>query len=371
MLESVFIVNFDEKYHGFIVEKRYPSSLAVTERLLNTVWYNHQKDDQTSLKLSEVDERRYISFMSEIYPNRLVCYEISEEDDANSLGQLVSGMSALILELQTKTPEAVELEEILKSRSTLPKQSEEQQFAEVFLTPSTSMIMERLQTQGVESAAKLSIWLKSQVQGDTVDIREAIAPLIKTEIVKVEMIGKTREMVFLLKDVFCYRAPPVSSLTKIIETQANLAQKYVTSVKSFFSPPPPEKGYNPTIATDEPNSPIVEDRQAIATVIADRLHYIVMDTLRSEPLSVEQISKATSLPVKVVQNSLWALESHRIAAFFEDENLWALVTNPTIMVFMPEYAIPYVNHKMVDKDINSETASRYYQLLSEVWSEKQ
>ncbi len=369
MLESVFIVNFDEKYHGFIVEKRYPSSLAVNEKLLNTIWYNHQKDHQTNLKLSEADERRYISFMNESYPNRLVCFEISEEDDANSLGQLVSEMSALILELQTRNPEAVELEEILKTRSTLPKQNEEQRIAEVFLTPSASMILERLQTQGVESAAKLSIWLKSQVQSDTVDIREAIAPLIRTDVVKVEMVGKTREMVFFLKDVFCYRAPPVESLTKVVETQTDFAQKYVAAVKSFFSPPS-GKGYNPTIAIDEPNSPIVEDRQTIAAVIADRLHYIVMDTIRSEPMSVEQISRATSLPEKVVQLSLWALESHRIATFFEDENLWALVTNPTIVVFMPEYTIDAVNRKLFDKDINSETASRYYQLLSEVWSEK-
>ncbi|MFW9921313.1 MAG: hypothetical protein ACFFED_17065 [Candidatus Thorarchaeota archaeon] len=368
MLESAFVVHLDD-YHGFIVEKRYPASLSLNERLINELYFVHQGEGQSNLKLSEIDGRKIVSYMHNNYPSWMICYIVSDEEDVNAYANLISGMSRLILELLATTPDVIDLQEILENRSILPRKTEEQRMAEVFLTPSTALILERMQQVCVESAAKLSIWLKNEIQSDTVDIREAVSPLIKSNIVKVEMIGKTREIVFLIKDIFCYRSPPVNSLTKVIEEDSTLAQKYMTSVKAFFSPPPPEKGYNPALPVDDPNSPIVDDREMIARILANRLHYAVLSAIRNEPLSVEGISKITSLPIKVVQNSLWALESERIVSYFETENLWGLITNPTIEVFMPEYGIPIVSHKLVDKEINIETASRYYDLLAETWSE--
>lgn len=368
MIESAFIVHLDD-YHGFIVEKKYPSSLSLNEKLINELFFMHQGEGQSNLKLSEIDGSRIVSYMHDSFPRWMVCYIISDTDDVKSNASVISGMSRLILELLSTTPDEVDLQEIMENKSVLPSKTEEQMMAEVYLTPSTALILERMQVQCIESAAKLSIWLKNEIQSDTVDIREAVTPLINPNIVKVEMIGKTREIVFLIKDIFCYRSPPVKSLVKVIEENSTLAQKYMTSVKAFFSPPPPEKGYNPTLEVDDPNSPIVEDREMIARVLANRLHYVVLLALRNEPLPLEQISKVTSLPVKVVQNSLWALESERIVSFFETEGLWALITNPTIEIFMPEYAIPIVSHKLVDKEINPETASRYYSLMAETWSE--
>jgi len=368
MLESAFIVHLDD-YHGFIVEKRYPQSLSVNERLLNELYFHHQSQGQGNLQLSDIDGRKIVSYMHEKYPEWMVCYFVSAEEDLKSNANLISGMSRLILELLSSTPDVIDLREIIENKSVLPKRTDEQRIAEVFLTPSTALILERMQSLGLESAAKLSIWLKNEIQSDTVDIREAVTPLINSNIVKVEMVGKTREMVFLIKDIICYRAPPVESLTKVIEENSNLAQKYMTSVKSFFSPPPPEKGYNPTIPVDDPNSPIVADREMISRILANRLHYVVLSVIRKQPLSLEQISNQTSLPIQVVQNSLWALESERIVSYFDMEGLWGLITNPTIHVFMPEYVIPIVSHKLVDKEINNETVSRYYELLAETWSE--
>ena len=74
----------------------------------------------------------------------------------------ISGMGRLILELIDANPDFVNLEEIIRNRSTLSEPTEEQKLAEVFLTPSTALLLERMQSQGVDSAAKLSIWLKNE-----------------------------------------------------------------------------------------------------------------------------------------------------------------------------------------------------------------
>jgi hypothetical protein len=368
MLEAVFVIQLDD-YHGFIVEKRYPSSLSLNEKILNLVYYDHLKEKDTTLKISDIEGMLIVSFMGKQHPGWMVCFVIDETESLETLHEEISGMSRLILELITSNPEAVDLAEILKNRSILSEPTEEQKLAEVFLTPSTALILERMQSQGVDSAAKLSIWLKNEIQSDNIDIREAVGPLLRSGIVKVEIIGKTRETVFLMKDIFCYRAPPVESIEAAQVAFPKLMERYTHSVRTFFSPPPPDKGYNPTLPVDDPNSPIMEDREQIAKVLAHSLHYIVLSSLRKGPLSVEQISEKSSLPKDVVQNSLWALEADRVAMYFDIENVWALLTNPMIESFLPEYTLHLVEAKYVDKELSKEAAIRYLELLENAWGE--
>ncbi|MFW9810279.1 MAG: hypothetical protein ACFFE6_12955, partial [Candidatus Thorarchaeota archaeon] len=232
----------------------------------------------------------------------------------------------------------------------------------VFLTPSSALLLERMQAEGVEKAAKLSIWLKNQVQ-DEVDLREAMAPLMNSGIVKVELIGKTAETVFLVKDIFGYRAPPVDSILKTKQKSPNIEERYREFVTQFFSPPPPNKGYNPTIPVDDPNSPILEDREKISRLIADSLNYMVLDTLRAEPLTTSEISERTALPESVVMNVLWSLESEKVVVHFTEESLWALLTDPRIESFIPEYVLPLIAKKVSEKEITPQVARRHLELL--------
>ena len=183
------------------------------------------------------------------------------------------------------------------------------------------------------------------------------------------MIGKTNETVFLLKDIFNYRAPPVESLSKSEELFPEMMNTYRSYVSTFFAPPPPNKGYNPTIPVDDPNSPILEDREQMARILAKSLHYTVLQCLRKHPMALDEISNETALPEAITQNSLWTLETNRVVAYFGQEGVWGLITNPLIETFIPEYTLKIVSRKMVDKEISPEIASRYIELMIQTWSE--
>ncbi|MHA1480600.1 MAG: hypothetical protein ACTSQZ_04160 [Candidatus Thorarchaeota archaeon] len=368
MLEALFVVQLDD-YHGFIVKKRYPSSLSLNEKVLNLVFFAHQQEKKERVQFSEIEGMNIVSYSQSDHPGWIVCYVIESNELDPEEKEFIPGMGRLILELMSENPDEVDIEEILKRKSTLPERNEEQRAASVFLTPSASLILERMQTQGVDSAAKLSIWLKDQIQSDDVNIRDAIKPLIKSGIVKVEMISKTKETVFLLKDIFNYRAPPVLSLQKSEELYPEMMGQYRGYVTTFFSPPPPNKGYNPTIPDDDPNSPLLEDRENIARVIAKSLHYTVLQCVRNHPMSLSEKKKKTALPETITQSSLWALETNRVVAYFEEEAVWGLITNPIIETFMPEYTLQLISRKLVDKEISPEIGSRYLELLIEVWSD--
>ncbi|MFW9767816.1 MAG: hypothetical protein ACFFF9_15445 [Candidatus Thorarchaeota archaeon] len=363
MPEATFVVHLDD-FQGFIVKQRYPKTLALNEKVLNLIFVEKQerKEKNETLAVSEIEGLRIATYSNPQYPGWMVCTLLEPEEEVEELRGSLSGSGRLILALMSEDDEAVNLEELVKSGSVLKEKSEEQNLASIFLTPSSALLLERMQEEGVEKAAKLSIWLKNQVQ-DEVDLREAMAPLMSSGIVKVELIGKTAETVFLVKDLFGYRAPPVESVLKAKHTHPTIEQKYRELVTQFFSPPPPNKGYNPTIPVNDPNSPILEDREKISRLIADSLNYMVLDTLRAEPLTVAGISEKTALPKSLVMKVLWSLEAEKVVLRFEEEDVWALLTNPRIESFVPEYVLPMVAKKVSEKEITPQVARRHLELL--------
>ena len=368
MPEAAFIVQLDD-FQGFLVKKRYPSSLTVTEKILNLVFFEQQKGKSEEIRETDIEGMRIVSYSMEAFPGWTVCFIIGAEEILEEVSPEIAGMGRFILELMNADPESVNLEEILSRRSQMPVQQEEQMAAAIFMTPSSALLLERLHTEGVESTAKLSMWLKNQVQSENVELREAITPLMDSGLVEVELVGKTSETAFLVKDVFAHRAPPVKSFESSTNSHPNIVAQYRKYVKDFFSPDPPAKGYNPTLPVTDPNSPILEDREKIARIMASNVNHAVLQSLRDGPLRLGQIASRISFPDGVVQRALWAMEAERIVANFEEEGVWVLITDPKLEVFMPEYMLPIVARKIEEKKINPDTARRYLELLVKTWSE--
>ncbi len=368
MPKATFIVHLDD-FQGFVVKHRYPSTLTLNEKVLNLIFYEQQKETKEEIGYAEIEGLRIATYNSESYPGWMVCSILDDDEDLDSIRPDLAGSGRLLLTLINVDEESFSLEEVIQNGSTLKDLTEEQKFAEVFLTPSSALLLERMQTEGIEKAAKLSIWLRSQLQNEEIDLREAMAPLMESGVVKVELSGKTSEMVYLVKDIFGYREPPVDSLSKARESISSISDKYMEYLTEFFSPAPPNKGYNPTLPVDDPNSPILEDREKISRILIERLQYMVMTSLREQPLTVADISKKTALPESIVQKVLYALESEKVAIRFEEENLWALLTNPKISSFMPEYILPKISEKLSAKEISPEAARRHLELLMLTWGE--
>ena len=366
MPEATFIVQFTE-FHGFIVKQRVPSSLTLTEKMLNLIYLEQQKQKKEEIICPEIEGLNVAIYTSPIYPGWSVCSILGVDEDFDDMKSELEESGRLILALISVDPESFSLKEILEKGSGLKDLSEEQQLAEVFLTPSSALLLERMQQEGVEKATKLSIWLRTQVQNDQIDLREAMAPLMDTGAVVVELVGKLSEMVYLVKDIFGRRDPPNNSINKAKEAYPSIAQQYFEYVSDFFSPPPPNKGYNPTLPVDDPNSPILEDREKISKILADRIQYMVLVSLRDQPLTVAEISEKAYLPENIVQKVLFALEAEKVTIRFEEGDLWGLLTNPRIEVFMPEYVLPVVAQKLSEKEISPEAARRYLELLMNTW----
>jgi hypothetical protein len=367
MPEATFVVRLDD-FQGFVVTERYPSTLVLNEKVLNLIFYEKEKGKNEELSFSEIENMKIASYNSALYPGWMVCSILGPEEDFELMRNNLAGSGRLILALITEDPEAFSLEEILQSGSVLIDLADEQEFAQIFLTPSSALLLERMQTEGIEKAAKLSIWLKSQIQ-DEVDLREAMAPLMQSGVVAVELLGKTSEMIFLVKDILGYREPPVDAIKKVKTSAPDLAQQYSSYVAEFFSPPPPSKGYNPTVPITDPNSPILEDREKISRILSERLQYRVLTALRNQPLSTSDISHVTALPETVVVKVLKALETDKVALHFEEVDLWGLLTNPRIQSFMPEYVLPVIAQKLSSKEITPEAARRHLELLMKTWGE--
>jgi DNA-binding transcriptional ArsR family regulator len=369
MPQAVFVIHLDD-YYGIVVVKKHPLSLSLYEKTLSSIFYEHEKEEKESLRYTETDNLRMVSFVDKSHPNWMACFVLTEEENYEALKDEIPGMGRLAIELVIDCPKIVRLDEILKNHSSLEEPNEEQKYAQMFLTPSSTMVLEKIEKEGVERASKLSLWLKTQVQSDSSELRESILPLMDTGIVKVEVVGKGIEAVFLVKDLFVYRAPPVDAIMGARESVPELASNYEERVAKFFAPPPPSKGYNPSLPSDDPNSPLVEDREKIAEVLSNKIDYKVLTALRDQPLSVSQICEKTLLQDEVVQRALYSLESDDVAAQI-GEGIWALVANPVMECFIPEYVLQLIAEKLANEEIDPEIAKRHLEILAEKWSVEQ
>ena len=367
MPEAIFVVRLDD-YQGFVVEKRYPATLALNEKMLNLVYFEHEKEKTTSLKFSDVEGMRVVSFAEGTHPGWVVCFVLDADEDYEIEDNNMGGMARLILELMSEAPDVVNLRDVLVNESVLNEQNEEQKLAGIFFTPSSALLLEKLEIEGVERAAKISIWLQAQLQTDSIELREVVEPLMQSGVVKVELLNKTGETVFLIKDVFGYRAPPVKSIMRAMEMDPEMGKKYKQLVSNFFSPST-GKGYNPSLPVDDPNSPLLEDREKMSRLLSKSLNYVVLECLREGPQEIVSISQKTALPLEIVQSILWSFESDRVAAQLDEYGIWVLVANPVIESFMPEFILPVISKKLADKELAPETARRHLELLIETWGE--
>ncbi|MHA2213301.1 MAG: hypothetical protein ACW992_09085, partial [Candidatus Thorarchaeota archaeon] len=80
MPDAIFVVQLDD-LQGFIVQKRHPTSLVLTEKTLNLVFFEHQQGMDESLKLSDAEGIRIASYGNASYPGWFVCYVLGPEED--------------------------------------------------------------------------------------------------------------------------------------------------------------------------------------------------------------------------------------------------------------------------------------------------
>ncbi len=367
MPAAVFVIQLDDM-QGFLVKKRYPSTFSLNEKILNLVYYSHFQGGNKELQIHEIEDRRIATFGTQKRQGWLVCFILGDEEDFGPYRDLYAGMGRLILELAVENPELLDIGDIIRNKSVIEEPTMEQRCAEIILTPSSLLLLERLQERGLDRSASLAVWLREQVQAEEVEIIEAIRPLMDTGVVHVEIIQKTAEIVFLLMDIFAFRSPPVKALQYAESNMPEIVEMYRQLVKEFFAPSPPAKGYNPTSLSDDPNAPIVEDRTKIAAIMSKTLTYTVIKHLRERPLTVDELADQTALPKTLVNKILWTLESERMAICI-NENIWILITDPVIETFMPEYVLPVIKQRYAEKEIGENITVRYLELLTERWSE--
>ena len=184
-------------------------------------------------------------------------------------------------------------------------------------------------------------------------IRERLQPILENEKIEIPILTIDEEV----------ERSQIESIKKASQTMPHLAESYKEFVGAFFSPPPPSKGYNPTLPVSDPNSPILEDREKISRLLADSLNYMVLDSLRSEPLTASEVALKTALPESIVKKVLWSLESDKVVVHFTEDDVWGLLTNPRIESFVPDYVLPMIRKKVSEKEITPQVARRHLELL--------
>ncbi|MEM2110203.1 MAG: hypothetical protein QW327_06970 [Candidatus Odinarchaeota archaeon] len=360
MPKGLIIIRWDDKL-GAIVEAKHPENLQVSDDHVMRIFTTHTLGDTAqgflSMKIEDLNVASYYSGVLKGDAGQFCVSLILEKDEDPELFEEILVEAALNIVEKFKTPSFIEdviseYERILKT----PVVEVEQRFALIFSDPIRSTILNKL-TEGSITRRELVDWIKEQKNMEVPDLNAALAPFIKTGMIRLSFVeGITDECLFLVKDVFALRSPVkelIADARKNAST-STISSNYLRQVEELFS------SYKPT----------PDDISSLSTLIMDPDIYSTLKKLREGFILKSEFYKTSKSSESQITQILSKLERNNLVRFIPDsdgEEWICLISDIMFVSFFPEYLIDVIRQKWNDGLIDQRQAVRHLELLMEAY----
>ena len=235
------------------------------------------------------------------------------------------------------------------------KINDEQRFAFIFQNRIRRILLERL-TRGAMTKEGLAKWISKQVDTEVTDIDGLLNPLRKTNLIEEVNISKgkkvTLEFVFLVRDAAVIRAPHVELFLAAKNNQMapDIREQYISKTEKFF------KEYRIT----------GEDTEVIAEAVANPDYYAIIQLLREEYMTKEEIPMKLSREIDNLDEVLrWLAENNIVTAIKDKKGrVWVmLLSDVKFPQFFPEYLVDEIRKRWKEGTIQKQIALKHLRLL--------
>ena len=220
-------------------------------------------------------------------------------------------------------------------------------------------IINILRDDGVITKSELMIWLKDKHIEVFFDLEAILSDLIKMDIIKVGSIkGIPSELIFLTKDLFMLRTPPVKLLEDPVShgLPAQFLKEYFKVIKEYF------EDYQPT----------EEDNLKIIDALINPQVYEMFRLLRVSIATRQDLEKLKKRGVDDIYGVLKILWDCKMIKVFHDEKnneYYALLTDFYIDNIFPKYLLKVVKTAYEQKSKIDRVLIEYLHILEETYIE--
>jgi len=357
------IVSVWDNVSGVSIEAEYPKEAtnSINAEDLLTLFTANALTKEAGILTMNIRQNSLISYYGgpsiDKFENQiLVVLIISEDDDPNIMENYIKGISHLIINCLEREGE---LSEVLiidcfdaaKKNSAITKE----QLLSILLRDDLNSFILQLLREGPIIKEQFGKYISDQFKQKITNIDKYLKPFVDNGLVLIhkikESMGRTSEYLFLIKDVYLYRTPPIETLVNLEEIP-NLADKFYKEIEEFFM------DYKPTL----------EDSKKLADIISNPVKYEILKLLRKQFVKYDLLSQQMGFNPKNLYANLTELLKNKIAVAIKDQTggYWLFLMNDIQVVQeFPRYMIDLLHESIKHNEIDEMVALKHAELLKD------
>ncbi|MFX1325336.1 MAG: hypothetical protein ACFE8N_10280, partial [Promethearchaeota archaeon] len=289
--------------------------------------------------------------------NYYVILILSVDDDPDMYEGAMPYIAQVILQNLEEDAYLQMIPSLFQRISVYPSLTDEQNLIYHYQDDIKRMIIKILRDYGVITRSELNIWVKDSDLEGIIDLEAILADLVKTETIKVTSVkGIPSELIFLTKDIFMLRVPPVLIFKDPVNygLPVQLTKLYQDEVLKFFNE------YHPT----------EEDTFALLNILIDPEVYETIRLLRTAIVTIQDFEKLKNKGVTDIYSVLKKLWDTNMIKVFKDEGgieHHALLTDFYIDLLFPKYQLNLLKTLNDQKSKSDKVLLQYLDLLEETY----
>jgi len=356
--KGFLLMKWDERIGTELLVK-HPKTLNISDKTLMQVYSTHEYSAERGLITLTVGSMNILSYYTGPESGYYVILLLDLEDDPDEYEGAMVNVAYTILQ-NIEDDSYLEMIPLLFQRLTVfPHLNDEQNLGFYYLDELRRMIIKFLQQYGVISKSELLIWLKEQYTEDFFDIEAILNEFIKRDIIKVISVkGMPSELIFLTKDVFMLRVPPINVLENLSSygLPAQFRKIYRTEVQDYF------RKYIPS----------EEDNLRVIDILIDPDVYEVLHLLRTTIGTMNSFEKLKRKGVGDIYSVLKKLWDAQMIRVFKDENkteYFVLTSDFYIDLIFPKYLLNAIKLSYEQKSKSNKVLMEFLRVLEDTYYE--
>jgi hypothetical protein len=353
---GLVLMKWDERI-GTEITLKYPAEINISEKTLMQIYSTHEYSGEKGIIYLTAEATNILSYYTGPEEGYYLLLLLNLDDDPDLYeGGIAEVLTNLLEYIEDETYEKM-LPILFQRLSLYPSLNQEQILALTYQNIVKHLILNLLTDEGLAIKSELAIWLKDKQLKGFFDLETIFSELIKLEILKVSSIKEIpSELIFLTKDIFLTRVPPLKLLEKPTNygLPSQFAKEYPNDVKKFF------QKYIPTD----------EDNIKIAEILVNPQVYETIRLLRTAIVTRDDLQKLRPKGVDDIYNVLKILWDTKMIKVYRDEQnneYYALISDCYIDYLFPKYILKSIKEAYEQKSKVKRALIEYLNILEDTY----
>jgi hypothetical protein len=350
------LMRWNERIGTEIIAK-YPEEVQISDKSLMQIYSTHEYTGDKGIVTLMDGALNLVSYYTgpEQGYYLLLLLDLNDDPDLYESG-MVDILQTILRNLQEESYVQL-LPSLFQRLSVYPSYNEEQMFYYTYQNDIKRIIIHYLQDDGVIAKSELTIWLKDMYKEGFVDIDSALTELMKMGIIKqVSIKGLPSELLFLIKDIYMLRIPPIHLLKepKKRGLPPNVVKLYLSEVKKFYENYKPSK----------------EDNLKVVELLSLPQVYETFKLLRTSIVTMQDLEKLRKKGVEDIYSVLKQLwDNNMVKVFHDDQNTeyYALLSDFYVDYIFPKYVTRIIQNAYEQKSKADKILIEYLKVLEQTY----